>query len=308
MTSLPLIVSVPDERLRASLGPQPKGVEIIEWDLASPAPLAEIDMVVTPYVGAVKRIPALNGVRTRLVQSQSLGFDGITELLPVGTVYANAKSVHETSTAELTLALVLASQRGIPEFVRAAQLSHWAPAWHPSLADRTVLLVGYGGVGQAIERRLDAFEVDLVRVANSARTDGRGPIHSVNSLPELLPLADVVIVIVPLTAATTHLIDDRFLEAMRDDALLVNVSRGPVADTSALLAHAQHGRLRFALDVTDPEPLPDGHPLFALPNVLITPHVAGASSAMLPRIARLVNEQIQRLVKGEDPLNVVFRS
>jgi phosphoglycerate dehydrogenase-like enzyme len=308
VTAPPLIVSVPDERLRASLGPQPEGVEIIEWDMASPAPLVEIDMVVTPYVGAVKRIRALNGVRTRLVQSQSLGFDGITELLPVGTVYANATSVHETSTAELTLALVLASQRGIPDFVRAAQLSHWAPAWHPSLADRTVLLIGYGGVGQAIERRLDPFEVDLVRVANSARIDGRGPIHCVDSLPELLPLADIVIVIVPLTAATTHLVDDRFLEAMKDGALLVNVSRGPVADTSALLAHAQRGRLRFALDVTDPEPLPDGHPLFALPNVLITPHVAGASSAMVPRIARLVNEQIARLVKGDDPLNVVFRS
>jgi len=117
-----------------------------------------------------------------------------------------------------------------------------------------------------------------------------------------------VIVIVPLNPATHHLIDDRFLTTMKDDALLVNVSRGPVADTDALLAHARRGRLRFALDVTDPEPLPDGHPLFALPNVLITPHVAGASSAMSPRIARLVNEQIGRLIAGEEPINVVFRS
>lgn len=308
MTSTSLTVSVPDERLRETLGPQPEGVEVIVWDMAAPAPKNEIDMVVTPYVGAVKRIPALAGVRTRLVQSQTLGYDGIIELLPAGSVYANATSVHETSTAEMTLALVLASQRGIPDFVRAADQGRWAPAWRPSLADRTVLLVGHGGVGRAIERRLEAFETHVVRVASTARFDERGLIHSVESLSDLLPLADVVIVIVPLNPATHHLIDDRFLTTMKDDALLVNVSRGPVADTDALLAHARRGRLRFALDVTDPEPLPDGHPLFALPNVLITPHVAGASSAMSPRIARLVNEQIGRLIAGEEPINVVFRS
>ena len=308
MTSTPLIVSVPDHRLRDSLGAQPDGVEIIDWDMSTVAPTARIDLVVTPYVGAVARVAALNDVRTRLVQSQTLGYDGILELLPAGTVYANATSVHETSTAELTLALVLAAQRGIADFVRAGEQGHWRPAWHPSLADRTVLLIGHGGVGQAIERRLDAFEVDVVRVARTARVDERGAIHPVEALPDLLPGADVVIVIVPLNAATTHLIDDRFLSAMKDDALLVNVSRGPVADTQALLSHAQRGRLRFALDVTDPEPLPDGHPLFALSNVLITPHVAGASSAMSPRIARLVNTQIVRLISGEDPINVVYRS
>jgi phosphoglycerate dehydrogenase-like enzyme len=123
-----------------------------------------------------------------------------------------------------------------------------------------------------------------------------------------LAQADIVVVVVPLTDETTHLVDDAFLSTMRDGTLLVNVSRGPVADTNALLAHAQTGRLRLALDVTDPEPLPEGHPLFALDNVLISPHVGGATSAALPRIARLLRNQIARLLNDEEPLNVVLRT
>jgi phosphoglycerate dehydrogenase-like enzyme len=124
----------------------------------------------------------------------------------------------------------------------------------------------------------------------------------------LLPGADVVIIAVPLNDSTTHLVDDAFLTAMHDGALLVNIARGPVADTQAILDHASSGRLRFALDVTDPEPLPDGHPLFALENVLISPHVGGATSAAIPRLVRLVKEQIERLRHGEEPLNVVIRT
>jgi phosphoglycerate dehydrogenase-like enzyme len=133
-------------------------------------------------------------------------------------------------------------------------------------------------------------------------------IHGFESLHDLLPLADVVVVAVPLTEQTTHLIDDSFLRQMRDGSLLVNIARGNVADTEALLAHASTGRLRLALDVTDPEPLPEGHPLFFLANVLITPHVGGRSSAMLPRMVRLLREQIARMLAGVEPLNVVLRS
>jgi phosphoglycerate dehydrogenase-like enzyme len=303
-----LLVSLPDARLRDALGEPPEGVEIVEWDMASAAPFDTVDIVVTPYVGAVQRTRALANVRTRLIQSQTLGYDGIGEVLPQGSVYANAKSVHETSTAEFTLALTLAAQRGIPDFVRAAELGQWAPNWYPSLADRNVLLLGYGGVGHAIETRLRAFEVNVVRVASAARSDQFGPVYGASEIPRLLPEADVVIVSVPLTDATVHLIDDRFLENMSDGALLVNVSRGRVADTAAVLSHATRGRLRFALDVTDPEPLPSGHPLFALANVLISPHVGGASSAMLPRMAGLVREQIDRMIRGDEPLNVVLRT
>ena len=303
-----LLVTVPGETLRRAIGTPPEGVDIELWDLASPAPADHIDLVVPPYMGAAERLGALEGVSTRLVQSQSIGYDDVPDVLPPGQVFANAASVHETSTAELTLALVLAAQRGIPDFVRAAEQGRWAPARHESLADRRVLLLGYGGVGRAIEDRLAPFEVELVRVATRARDDERGRIHGIDELPALLPTADIVIVGVPLTDATTGLVDDAFLAALPDGALVVNIARGRVADTDAILDHASRGRLRFALDVTDPEPLPDGDPLFALPNVLISPHVGGASTAMMPRMARLVRTQIERMLRGDEPLNVVLRT
>jgi phosphoglycerate dehydrogenase-like enzyme len=303
-----LIVSVPTTDFIATLGVDTSQVDLVEWDMTGPPPLDTIDIVVPPYMGVRETLVNLEGLHVRLVQGLTAGYDGVAEILPPHMVYANAASVHETSTSELTLALILASQRGIPDFVRAAAKGHWARAWHESLADRTVLLVGYGGVGKAIESRLLAFETTVVRVARTQRSDESGVIHAFTELPSLLALADIVIIVVPLTEETTHLVDDAFLSSMRDGALLVNVARGPVADTSALLAHAQSGRLRLALDVTDPEPLPEGHPLFALENVLISPHVGGATSAALPRIARLLHTQIARMRNGEEPLNVVLRT
>ena len=309
-----LLVTVPGASLRRALdqaGGVPDGVEVVEWDLAGPPPVEagrRIGIVVPPYMGAADRLGALDGVDVGLVQSQSIGYDDIPAALPPGHVFANAASVHETSTAELTLALVLAAQRGIPDFVRAASEGHWAPARHESLADRRVLLVGYGGVGRAIEERLAPFEVELTRVASRARDDEAGRIHGIDELPQLLPAAEIVIVGVPLNESTTGLVDAGFLSALPDGALLVNIARGKVADTAAILAEAQSGRLRFALDVTDPEPLPDGHPLFALANVLISPHVGGASTAMMPRMARLVQRQVERMLRGDEPLNVVLRT
>jgi len=306
MTSQRVTVSVPTAQLRDALVDLVPGVGVVEWDMTGPPPADEIDIVVPPYMSAPTLLSRLADVTTRLVQSQMVGYDGVAEALPPGHVFANAVSVHETSTAELTMALILSSQRGIPDFVRASEQGRWAPQWHQSLADATVLLVGYGGVGRAIESRLRGYEVTVERLGLTERSDERGTIHGIESLHRLLPASDVVVVIVPLTPATTHLIDDAFLSSMRDANLLVNVSRGRVADTSALLAHASRGRLRLALDVTDPEPLPAGHPLFALPNVLISPHVGGATSAMLPRMARLLGEQVTRMQRGDDPVNVVL--
>ncbi|MDR5700559.1 2-hydroxyacid dehydrogenase [Agromyces aerolatus] len=303
-----LVVSLPGETLRAAVGELPEGVQVVVWDLDSPAPAPAIDLVVPPYMGASKRLRALEGVSTRLVQSQSIGYDDIPANLPPGHVFANAASVHEASTAELAVALTLAAQRGLPDFVRAAASGRWAPARHDSLADRRVLLVGYGGVGRAIEERLDGFEVELTRVASRARDDEHGRIHGIDELAELLPAAEIVIVGVPLTESTTGLVDAGFLAALPDGALVVNIARGKVADTEAILAEAGTGRLRFAMDVIDPEPLPEGHPLFALENVLISPHVGGATSAMMPRMARLVRRQVERMLRGEEPLNVVYRS
>ena len=307
MSDRPFVVSLPSPELRDAIGPDVEGVEFVLWDLRDAPPAPTIDLVVPPYLGRT-RFANLADVKVRLIQSQSIGYDGVREVLPAHMVYANAASVHETSTAELALALVLASQRGIADFVRAQGEGRWAQSFYPSLADRTVLLVGYGGVGRAIEARLAGFEVRLVRVARSERTDDAGTVFATSQLATLVPEADVVIVAVPLDESTTALVDDTFLSAMRDGSLLVNVSRGAVADTDALVRHAAAGRLRLALDVTGPEPLPAGHPLFALGNVIISPHVGGASSAMLPRMARLVREQIGRLQRGDEPLNVVIRT
>ena len=306
--SSPLVVSVCEEYLADALGALTPAVEVVRWDLAGPAQRERIDLVVPGYLMERARLAHLAGVRTRLVQSQSIGFDGIAEVLPPGVVYANAASVHETSTAELAVALTLAAQRGLPDFVRAAQRGAWSFAFHESLADRTVLLVGYGGVGRAIAARLLPCEVNLVRVARRARRVDDVEVHAWGELSTLLPRADIVVVSLPLTAETTRLVDATFLSRMKDHTLLVNVGRGPVVDTDAVVAEASSGRLRFALDVVDPEPLPEHHPLFAMPNVLISPHVGGATSAMFPRVNRLVVEQVQRLQRGEEPINVVLRT
>ncbi len=168
--------------------------------------------------------------------------------------------------------------------MRAQQQERWQGDFHPALADRSVLIVGYGAIGSAIEDRLTPFELTRVaRVARSARTTARGPVHPLAELPALLPEADVVILSTPLNETTRHLVDAEFLARMKDGALLVNVARGPVVDTKALLAELESGRITAALDVTDPEPLPQGHPLWHAPGVLISPHVGGPTSAFLPR-------------------------
>ena len=216
----------------------------------------------------------------QVLQLLTAGYEHVLQYVPDGMQVCNARGVHDSSTAELALTLTLSSLRGIPDFVLAQQEGRWVHADYPALADKTVLIFGYGSIGESIEQRLIPFEINVIRVASRARA---GDVHGVDELPELLPQADVVIIITPLTPTTRHLVDSRFLASMRDGALLVNVSRGGVVDTDALLAELQSGRLRAALDVTDPEPLPSDHPLWSAPGVLISPHVGGNSSAFLPR-------------------------
>lgn len=302
-----LTVSLPDATLRDYLQPQ-AGVTFVEWDFAGPPPEPRLDIVVPPYMRGPQVLRSLEGVETGLVQSQSIGYDGVAESLPPGRVFANAAGVHETSTAELALAMILASQREFPRILRNQQDGVWESRPTASLADRRVLIVGYGGVGKAIESRLLPFETSVTRVASRERTDGNGRVHAIAELHALLPEHDIVIVGVPLSDVTRHLVDDAFLSAMADGALLVNIARGPVADTEALVRHTASGRIRAALDVTDPEPLPQDHPLWRTPGVIITPHVGGASSAMLPRMGRLVQRQIDLMLAGEPPANVVLTS
>lgn len=301
-----LVVSVPTAQLQRDLQPVPDGVEIVVWTMDAPAPRTRFDMVVPPYMSMERVLGRLEGVEVGLVQGQSIGYEGVADILPAGMVFANAASVHEASTAELAVALILAAQRQLADFVRAQAEGRWAPVFADSLADRRVLLLGYGGVGTAVEARLAPFEVDVTRVASRARIEGGIPVHGVDELPSLLPDADIVVVTLPGGDATRRIVDDAFLAALPDGALVVNVGRGSLVDTEALVDHVGRGRIRAALDVTDPEPLPADHPLWSLPGVLIAPHVGGASSAMRPRIARLVRAQIDRLVAGEEPLNVVI--
>lgn len=287
----------------------PEGVELLVWDMGSPAPRPALGIVVPPYMAQSAGFHQLRDVPTALVQSQSIGYDNVAATLPPGNVFANASSVHETSTAELAVALTLAAQRGLPGFVLAQQNGgHWSPIFVQSLADRRVLLVGFGGVGKAIAARLAPFEVELMAVATSARVEAGVEVRPIAELSALLPDAEIVIVSLPLSEATTRIVDDGFLSAMQPGALLVNVGRGTLVDTDALIAHASTGHIRAALDVTDPEPLPDGHPLWSTPGVLIAPHVGGATSAMIPRMARLIHTQAERMIRGEAPLNVVLRT
>ena len=306
-----LRVSLPTDSGLAEAVGELRGVEFVTWDLTGPPPLPEIDIVVPPYWGGAARLARIAEVRTRLVQWQSIGYDGVTAHLPAGVPLANAATVHETSTAELALALALAAQRSLPEFVRQGDRREWIAPTFPSLADRRVLLVGYGGVGKAIEARLAGFEVDITRVAHTARVDRdlqgtEVPVRGFAELHDALADAEVVFLAVPLTVHSRGMIDAAALAAMPDGALLVNVARGPVVDTDALVAELAAGRLRAALDVTDPEPLPVEHPLWGCPGLLLTPHVGGDSSAMLPRMAALIHRQIERLQRGEAPENLVL--
>ena len=304
-----LFVTVPTARLAENIGALPEGVELETWDMATPAPRERIDLVVPPYMGGAKFFGALEGLDVGLVQSQSIGYDGVEEQLPAGIPFANAASVHEASTAELAVALTLAAQRQLPRFVLAQQDGQWSPVFAESLADRKVLLVGFGGVGEAIALRLEPFEIDLTVVARTARPVwherlGRVQVHAIEELPALLPDAEIVILALPGGGATHHLFDDEMLGLKSDGALLVNVGRGTLVDTDALAR--QQGRIRAALDVLDPEPLPAEHPLWKTDGVLIAPHVGGASTAMNPRIARLIRKQVERMLRGEAPVNVVL--
>ncbi|MEV0258977.1 2-hydroxyacid dehydrogenase [Streptomyces sp. NPDC050732] len=290
------------------------GLDYRFWDGGPefPADPADCAFYVVPYMTgteiAVRPLSAMTSLR--VVQTLTAGIDHVEPGIPFlasGVRLCNARGVHEASTAELALALTLASLRGIPRFVEEQRQEEWRSGFYPALADRSVLIVGYGSIGSAIEDRLAPFECARVaRVARSARATERGPVHPLADLPSLLPDADVVILSTPLSETTRGLVGADFLARMKDGALLVNVARGPVVDTKALLAELESGRLTAALDVTDPEPLPAGHPLWHAPGALISPHVGGSTSAFGPRARRLLAAQLTKFVAGQPLDNVVL--
>ncbi|MFI5713138.1 2-hydroxyacid dehydrogenase [Kribbella sp. NPDC051620] len=283
----------------------PAGVETQFYAGGEPPALDTVEFYVPSYMGSsdvieiVAEMPAL-----KVVQTQTAGFENLLPVLREGVTLCNARGVHDASTAELAVGLILASYRRLARAVKNQEHGEWPSSYQElddSLADRTVLILGYGSIGEALERRLDGFECDIIRVARRAR-DG---VHPITDLPELLPRADVVVLLTPATAETRGLVDAKFLAQLKDGALLVNVARGVVVDTDALLAELTTERISAAVDVTDPEPLPAGHPLWSAPNILINPHRGGASTAFAPRVARLVRAQLERYVAGVPLINVV---
>jgi phosphoglycerate dehydrogenase-like enzyme len=301
----------------------PEGVELIR--IADPPDHdIEIDVwIPDPYTNrALRAWPRLHGVK--LVLSLMAGTEWIPPLVGPHVTVCNARGAHNISTAEWTLAAILAMLKYFPLYGDIQREGRWkrrfeAPPhyaaitrdehpWYPpvmveELTGKKVLLVGYGAIGKEIERMLAPFDVDLLRVARSARTEPE--VHAVSELDNLLPRAEVVVLILPSTEETKGLIGSRQFALMRQGALLVNAARGAVVQTDALVEALERGRIRAAIDVTEPEPLPDGHPLWSCPNLLITPHIGASSPEFTPRALRTAAGELRRYMKGEPLENVV---
>ncbi|WP_347343574.1 2-hydroxyacid dehydrogenase [Jatrophihabitans telluris] len=275
------------------------------WDAEEPSgDLAEVRFWVPAFLhanpeAAARAVAAMPELQ--VVQTQSAGVDNFIGVVRPPVQLCDARGVHGSSTSEWALTAILSVLREFPRFERAQHERRWDYAVTDELAGKSVLIVGAGDVGRQLERRLRACEANPVLVARTARDDVRG----LEELADLLPSADVVVLIVPKTSQTVGMVDAAFLARMRDGALLVNAARGPVVVTDALVAELESGRLRAAVDVTDPEPLPASHPLWSAPNLLLTPHVGGSVLGFGNRVAALVAEQIRRFDAGEPLENVV---
>jgi phosphoglycerate dehydrogenase-like enzyme len=287
-----------------AFGSLPPGIEADVWDGGEELPDSadQVEFVVLPLgvrPAAIKKIAALPSVKT--IQTLSAGVDHILPYIPSRITLCNARGAHTAATAEWTAGVIVASLRNFPRFALAQRDEHWDPVPSEPVGGKRVLIVGYGDIGAAVERRLAGWDVSLERVARHAR-DG---IHAIGELPALLGDADVVVILLPVTDETRQLVDKDFLRTMKDGALLVNAARGVIVDTDALLEELTSGRIKAALDVTDPEPLPEGHPLWHAPGLLLTPHVGGAITEARERGYQVVSEQLGRLAAGQPLINII---
>lgn len=301
----------------------PDGVELIAVSEKLDHDLEIEVWIPDPYpTRAMRAWPHLHGVR--LVLSLLAGTEWIPPVVGPHVTICNAHGAHNVATAEWTLGAIFAMLKYFPLYLDIQRSGVWkrrfeAPAQYAritgdtrsvyppvmleDLSGKTVLLVGHGAIGKEIERMLAPFHVDLVRVARTARATPT--VHAVSELDALLPDADIVVLILPATAESRWLIDVPQLALMRQGALLVNAARGPVVNTDALVDALRAGKIRAALDVTDPEPLPEGHPLWSCPNLLITPHIGASSPNFAPNALRTAAEELRRYMKGEPLRNVV---
>jgi phosphoglycerate dehydrogenase-like enzyme len=298
------IASVPTPDAVELLGDLPPEIHLVVWDghSARPDGADGIEFFVGRYGVPPPPPEALAGLpRLRVVQLVSAGVEPWLPLVPPGVQLCNGRGVHGASTAELAVAGMLASLRELPRFERSRQAHRWEPAVTAGLTGRRVLVVGAGDIGRRIAAAAEVFDATTTLVGRTAR-DG---VHGLAELPALLPEHEVVAIAVPHTPDTDRLVDAGFLAAMPDGALLVNIARGAIVDTPALLAELTAGRLHAFLDVTDPEPLPADHPLWDAPNLLLTPHVGGGTRGWERRAYGLVRDQLLRFVSGESLANRV---
>ncbi len=284
----------------------PAGVVVLETDGAAPGPdqLSEITFYVPKYMGglaALELIPRMSNLE--VVQLLTAGYEDALRFVEPAVTLCNARTVHDESTAELAVGLAIASRRGLPDFIRDGTHGIWNHRRRATLTDSRVAVVGNGSIGRTIERMLRAFAVS-VQMYSFSGSPGSSP---VTALSGDIGQYDIVVLALPLTEASRRMFDEELLSKMSAGSLLVNVARGQIVDTDALLREVQSGRLYAALDVCDPEPLPSSHPLWSEPNCLITPHVGGDTMAFEPRGRTLVAEQLERLVAGT-PMNNVVQS
>ncbi len=310
-----MLVWLPPDLDAAALGPLPERLERGSLPAEGPVPprADEVEvLVLDPQQRGrlVEVLPSLTGLR--LVQTLNAGVDWVPQL-DDGVTLCNASGVHDGPVADWVLGAVLAQEKRLLHFAalqargewdREANLAFGSGPPAGDLAEQTVLIVGYGSIGAAVERRFASCGSRILRIASRAREQDGRQVHGPTSLPDLLPEADVVVVLAPASPETVHLVDAGFLAAMRAGALLVNAARGSLVDPVALLDAATAGRVRACLDVTEPEPLPAGDPLWHAPGVTITPHVAGSSAHWRQRAYALVGDQLRRYAAGERVLNV----
>jgi phosphoglycerate dehydrogenase-like enzyme len=275
-----------------------------------PASVVDVEFYVPPFLGSAGAVEVMRLMpRLRVVQALTAGVDGVRSHVPDGVLLCSARGAHDAVTAEWVVGAMVAALRDFPFFAREQAAGRWSYQQTAELAEKAVLIVGYGSIGAAVERRLAGFETNVTRVARRARVGvGGSTVHGLDALPALLPSADVVVLTVPFTRETSGMVDAAFLARMKDGALLVNAARGAVVVTDALVAEVASGRLRAAMDVTDPEPLLPNHPVWSLPGVFITPHVGASTPVSLRRAAELARRQASAYLKGEPLQNVITGS
>jgi len=282
----------------------PQGFTALTGDEIAPSEseLGSIEIYVPRYMaGPATLEPIARMSALKIIQSPNAGYDDVLKVLPEGVTLCNAAGVHDVSTAELAMGLAITARRGFTEFIANQQNGVWVHKLWPSIADSRVAIVGAGHIGTLIASHMKAFQAEVQLFSRS----GEGSANKISEFDTLLPTFDIVVLILPLNDESRGFMSAKRLAKMKDGSLLVNVARGPVVDTDALINELNSGRIFAGLDVTDPEPLPDGHPLWSAKNVIISPHVGGDSSAFESRGKKLVEDQLALLASGSPLKNVV---